>query len=167
MTRRVLSEEVKIFIVTRWAMFDKATEIMHAVKEEFGVDITVENAKFYRIDGPSSKAVGKKWRILFDETRKKYLEELASHPVAHRAYRIAQLGKITEEAMKAKNYKLAQSAMEQAAKETGNAFTNEINVKGGVKHTVEDVTPEERRAFVMDRLANALNGARDRADTQH
>lgn len=160
-----LSEEVKIYLVTQYALFEKTAAIVKAVKEQFG--LTIDNRHARRYDGDSGTCVmGKKYRTIFDITRKDFLDEVKQHPVAHRAFRIQRLGQMADKAYEAKNYVLAAKLMEQAAKETGGAFTNEVNVKGKVRHdhsgTVEHRSPEEKRNLLADIIGEAITRIPDK-----
>ena len=162
MARSVLiSEEMKAFIVTRYAMYEKTREIKSALQESFGVDIDPDRIRKY--DGDSNDCrCGKKYLAIFAETRKDFLEEVRlQHPVSQRAFRIKRLGEMADRAFENKNFVLAANLMKQAAMETGGSFTNELNVKGKVNHnhqgTIDTRSPEEKRNLLADIVADALS----------
>lgn len=130
-----LSEAEKRFIVQALACYDTPTQVVEAVKEEFGTIIERSHVAQYDPSKASGRNVAKKWRDLFDDTRKRFRAEVAEIPIADQAYRLRQLQRMSQEAMKRKNIVLAASLLEQAAKEAGGMFTNyrrlEHTGKGG------------------------------------
>ena len=163
--KKALTEDVKVFIVQRYALFQKATEIQRAIKDELGIEVTFEQVKLYNLDtAKAQRMTGKALKAIFAETRKQFLEEVAQHPAAHRAYRVRRLGEMAEKSMDKGNYPLAAKLFEQVAKEVGGAFTNDVNVKGKVDHNhtgqVEHVASiEEKRNVLADRLREGLERA--------
>lgn len=125
-----LNEAVQRFIVQALACYDTPTQAADAVKEEFGIEITRQQAASYDPTKTMGKTLAKKWRDLFHETRERFRKEVAEIPIADQAYRLRQLHRMTQEAMKRKNIVLAASLLEQAAKEQGGMFTNKREVSG-------------------------------------
>lgn len=137
-----LSEAEKRFIVQALACYDTPTQVVEAVKEEFGTVIERSHVAQYDPTKASGKSVAKKWRDLFDETRKRFKQEIAEIPIADQAYRLRQLQRMAQEAMRRKNIVLAASLLEQAAKEAGGMFTN----RRSLDHTSSDgsMSPQGR-----------------------
>lgn len=127
-----LSDEHKVFIVQRLAMFDTPSQVVDAVKEEYGTEVTRQQVQSY--DPTVGVKPAKKWESLFDATRKNFLESVAEIPIANRAVRLRRLERMAVSAEQRRNYPLAAQLLEQAAKEVGEAYTNTRNVKhsGGV-----------------------------------
>lgn len=126
-----LKEEVKRFIVQALACYDTPTEVAEAVKEEFGLEVTRMQVSTYDPTKKAGEAVGPKWRAVFEATRKAFLENTASIPIAQQSFRLRSLNKIHAQAMKRGNSVVAVQVLEQAAKETGGAFTNRRELTGG------------------------------------
>src|SRR5690606_36425432 len=74
--------------------------------------------------------MSQKLKDTFEVRRKKFLEEVSDIPGANQAYRLRQLHRMANEAMRRKNIVLAASLMEQAAKEMGGMFTNKRELSG-------------------------------------
>ncbi len=125
-----LNEAVQRFIVQALACYDTPTQVAEAVKEEFGIEITRQQAASYDYTKAMGRTLAKKWRVMFDDTRKKFRAEVAEIPIADQAYRLRQLQRMAQEAMKRKNIVLAASLLEQAAKEQGGMFTNKRELSG-------------------------------------
>lgn len=125
-----LTEAVQRFIVQALACYDTPTQVADSVKEEFGLELTRQQVSTYDASKTTGKTMAKKWRDLFWDTRKKFRDEVSEIPIADQAYRLRQLQRMSQEAMKRKNIVLAASLLEQAAKEAGGMFTNRREVSG-------------------------------------
>jgi len=119
-----LSPEVKAFIVQALACFDTPTQIASQVKQEFGLDISIQQVSSYDPTKAIAKNLGQKWIDLFNATRTRFQTELSDIPIANKAYRLRALNRMMTSAEKMRNMALAASLMEQAAKEVGDAYTN-------------------------------------------
>ncbi|ENH9344014.1 DUF2280 domain-containing protein [Enterobacter roggenkampii] len=119
-----LSPEVKAFIVQALACFDTPTQIASQVKQEFGLDISIQQVSSYDPTKAIAKNLGQKWIDLFNATRTRFQTELSDIPIANKAYRLRALNRMMTSAEKMRNMALAASLMEQAAKECGDAYTN-------------------------------------------
>ncbi|HBN1562528.1 DUF2280 domain-containing protein [Enterobacter hormaechei] len=135
-----LSPEVKAFIVQALACFDTPTQIASQVKQEFGLDISIQQVSSYDPTKAIAKNLGQKWIDLFNATRTRFQTELSDIPIANKAYRLRALNRMMTRAEGMKNMALAASLMEQAAKEVGDAYSN----KQKVEHTSPDgsMTPQ-------------------------
>jgi len=130
MAKAKLTDEVKTYIVQALAYFDSPSIVAAAVKKEFGVDISRQLVETY---DPTKKAGGniaEKWRLLFEETRKTFLEDTASIAISHRAVRLRALQRMADKAENQGNMMLASSLLKQAAEEVGNAYTNRRELTG-------------------------------------
>lgn len=133
----VLKDEVKAFIVQALACFDTPTQVSESVKEQFGIEVLRNHIAAYDPTKVSGKDLGTKWRTLFDETRKRFLEEVAAIPIANQAYRLRVLDRLVSKTERQGNTALTAQLLEQAAKETGGSFTNRQKVES----TVDVKTP--------------------------
>jgi hypothetical protein len=123
-----LSEEARTFIVQSLAMFDTPSEVVEAIKEQYGVTIARQSVQDY--DPTIGKKPAKRWCALFEETRRRFLEETAEIPIANRAVRLRRLQRMAFTAESRRNYPLAAQLLEQAAKETGGIYTNRRELTG-------------------------------------
>jgi hypothetical protein len=129
-----LSRHHKIFIVTQLAVWERPTIIRNQLKEIYGIEVTLPAICNYDGDKPGNP---KKWRELFTETRQEFVKNTAAIPIANKAFRLRELDNLYH------NQKLAnaarqnpaemRAALEQAAKEDGNYYSNrtELTGKGG------------------------------------
>lgn len=117
-----IDDVVKTFIVNQLAMFDTPQQVADAVKERFGVEITRQHVRSY--DPESGGKPIKKWRAVFDATRKRFLEQTSDIPIANKSVRLRRLERMAVAAEARKNYPLAAQLHEQAAKECGDLYTN-------------------------------------------
>lgn len=143
-----LTKRQKEFVVGRLACFDTPTEAADAFKEEFGLEISRSQVAYY--DPTKGQKPAEKWRTLFEETRRTYLQDTSQVAVAHQGFRLRELGRIYTKAMEMGNYALAKEALEQAAKEAGGKFTNlqllDVDPRGALAQLMgvdPDELPEE------------------------
>lgn len=119
-----LKDEVKAFIVQALACFDKPTQVVAAVKEQFKLDVTRQQCEAYDHTKYAGRNLNLKWRTLFDDTRKRFREETADIGIASRAGRLRALDRMAGKAEDKGNFPLAVQIIEQAAKEVGDVYVN-------------------------------------------
>lgn len=167
-----LSEEHKVFVVQRLAMFDTPSQVVEAVKEEYGIEIPRQQVQSY--DPTVGPKPAKKWIALFEATRESFLDSASQIPIANRSVRLRRLERMAVAAEGRKNYALAAQLLEQAAKEVGEAYTNTRNIKhsggvvGGVLAVpvpISDeqwaVTASSQQAELLKRPASASESCED------
>ncbi|MCP1511831.1 hypothetical protein OKW09_002945 [Pseudomonas rhodesiae] len=94
----VLRSEVKAFIVQALACFDTPSQVVAAVKTEFGIEITRQQCETHDPTKFAGQKLGKTWVDLFHAARKRFREETTDIPIANRAYRLRGLGRLAEKA---------------------------------------------------------------------
>ena len=119
-----LKNEVKSFIVQALACFDTPSQVVEAVKNEYGVVVSRQQVETHDPTKSAGKGLAVKWATLFHDTRKRFREETADIPIANRAFRLRAMNRFVERAESMKNIGLAMQILEQAAKETGDMFVN-------------------------------------------
>jgi hypothetical protein len=119
-----LKDEVKRFIVQALACFDTPTQVVQAVKETFGVEVSRQQCEQYDPTKHAGRDLGVKWKAVFEDTRKRFREETAEIPIANRAFRLRAMNRFVERAETLKNIGLAMQILEQAAKEVGDVYVN-------------------------------------------
>lgn len=151
-----LKPEVKAFIVQGLACFDTPSQVVLSVKEEFGIDISRQQAESHDPTKSGGKTLADKWRDLFNETRERFKSETGDIPIANKAFRLRALNRMAIAAEQKRNYPLAASLLEQAAKESGGAYTN----KQAIEVTSPDgsMTPRSVDQTLATELANKLTG---------
>lgn len=154
-----LKAEVKAFIVRQLACFDSPSVVADAVKEEFGIVVTRQQVEGYDPTKRSGQDLSKKWADMFTAIRKKFTEDTTEIPISHKTARLRRLERMYGKAEGMKNYGLAQSLLEQAAKEMGEAYTN----RQKVEHTSPDgsMSPKESTppdSKLVDKLLEKLVG---------
>jgi hypothetical protein len=123
-TSEELSGPVKAFIVQRLARFDQPSVVVRAVKEEFGLDVSRQRVHFYDPTSRAGRALAEDLKALFFETREKAKQDLDAIPSYHKAIRLQRLDAMITKAIELGNMPLAAQLLEQAAKESGGAYTN-------------------------------------------
>ncbi|MBJ2280791.1 DUF2280 domain-containing protein [Pseudomonas sp. MF6767] len=119
-----LKNEVKSFIVQALACFDTPSQVVEAVKNEYGVVVSRQQVETHDPTKSAGKGLAVKWGTLFHDTRKRFREETAEIPIANRAFRLRGLGRMAEKAENMRNLALTAQLYEQAAKEVGDVYVN-------------------------------------------
>jgi hypothetical protein len=119
-----LKNEAKAFIVQALACFDTPSQVVHAVRQEFGIELSRQQCEAYDPTKYAGRNLSKRWQILFHDTRKRFREETADIPIANRAFRLRAMARLIERAEKGENLALALQVLEQAAKEVGDVYVN-------------------------------------------
>lgn len=119
-----LKNEVKSFIVQALACFDTPSQVVEAVKNEFGLVVSRQQVETHDPTKSAAKGLAVKWATLFHDTRKRFREETAEIPIANRAFRLRAMNRFVEKAETMKNIVLALQILEQAAKEAGDMYVN-------------------------------------------
>jgi hypothetical protein len=125
---------VKAFIVQRLARFDGPAQVVKAVKEEFGLEVSRQRVHFYDPTKRVGQALHEDLKTLFFETREKAKHDLDSIASFHKAIRLQRLDDMIATAIERGNVPLAAQLLEQAAKESGGAYTN----KHQLEHSGKD-----------------------------
>lgn len=119
-----LKGEVKAFIVQSLACFDTPSQVVEAVKKEFGLTITRQQVESHDPTKANGKGLAQKWVDMFNATRDRFQNEISDIPIANKAYRLRALDRMATKTEGMKNFALASQLIEQAAKEVGDAYTN-------------------------------------------
>jgi hypothetical protein len=147
-----LTDDVKAFIVQALACYDTPSQVVDAVKEEFGFVVTRPQVQAYDPTKKIGHSLSKKWRDLFEETRKQFLDDASSIPIANQTFRLRALNRMYAKAERQGNVVVAAQIIEQAAKEVGGSFTNrrELTGKDGgpiATKSAKDMTDDELAAI--------------------
>ena len=155
-----LTETQKTFIVQSLACFQTPTDVCELVQEVFGLELTRGHVHYYDASAPASKTP-KKWRAVFEATRKAWLESTAEVGIAHERYRLEELQRLYNRVKRSGNVPLAASLLEQGAKEKGGAFTNyrKLEHSGQVKTTGVMVLPAQAGSKEWSEVARAQQQA--------
>ncbi len=125
-----ITDEVKAFIVRGLASFDTPSQVVEAVKAEYGLTLTPQNVQSYDPTKFSGRKLAAKWRVLFEKARKSFVEDSSGIPIAHRSTRLRALQRMAAKAEAKGNLPLAAQLHKQAAEEMGNAYTNKREITG-------------------------------------
>ncbi|QJP08395.1 DUF2280 domain-containing protein [Pseudomonas multiresinivorans] len=142
-----LKDEVKAFIVQALACFDTPSQVVQAVKEEFGIEISRQQCETHDPTKRAGSTLAAKWVTLFQDTRKRFREDTSEIPIANRAFRLRTLGRLAEKAESSKNARLTLQILEQAAKETGDMY---VNRQAKIDSGPDDVPPARVEVEIVD-----------------
>lgn len=156
-----LKDDVKAFIVRALACFDSPTDVCRQVKDEFGIEVTKQQVSAYHPERRVAKDLSEKWRTIFEETRRKFLDDVSTIPIANQAFRLRALNRMYDRVQSQGNTALAAQLIEQAAKESGGAFTNkqkvDLNANVAMNKNPQDMTDEELAAIAAGGSAGTSN----------
>lgn len=133
----VLPDTVKTRITQGLACFDTPSQVAKDILAEFGLTVTPQQCEAYDPTKRSGERLGKKFRAIFETTRKTFLADTSTIAVSHRAVRLRKLGRAADLAEQRGNLPLMAQLLEQAAREAGDAFTN----KQRLEHSGSIATP--------------------------
>ena len=144
MSNKKLTKDIQIYIVQQLAMYEKPQVVVGLVKEFFNKEISLNAVIYYRGDNPDLPT---EWKDLFDLTRKNFLETVSDIPIANKSFRLRELDRLyhNQKNSKLENPIEARATLEQAAKESGDAFTNKRIID---LNDVRDLPDEELLAIV-------------------
>lgn len=123
-----LTSEVKRMIVQRLAIFDAPVQIQAELRA-MGVDVSLPQIAYYDAS-MATEDLGPRWRTLFHETRSAFLKETTAIAISHKAVRLRRLGRIADKMALNGNVVMEMAALEQAAKEVGNVYSNRHELTG-------------------------------------
>lgn len=126
----------KLYCVGRLACYDSPSDVVKGLKEELGIDARRSQVQAYDPTTAQGSRLSKDLADIFHETRKKFLEDTTSIPIANKAVRLRMLQRSVDAAASRGNHSLMASLLEQAAKEVGDSFTNrqKLEQSGVVGH---------------------------------
>ena len=128
-----LTDDVKVFIVTALACYDSPRQVIADVREQFdGLVVPRQQVSAYDPATQNGKRLSKAYKLLFEKTRAEFLQDATKVPIANAAVRLRKLQQLVNNAEQRGNTKMVAELLEQAAKETGGAFTNRRELGGAV-----------------------------------
>jgi len=130
MATETLPPDVQTYIVQALACFDTPSVVAEAVKREYGLTVSRQKVESYDPNKRAARSLAQRWTILFEETRKAFLEDTSKIAISHRAVRLRALQRMAEKAETMGNIALAAQLFEQAAKEAGDSYTNRRELTG-------------------------------------
>ena len=137
MAKVKLADEVKTYVVHALSCLDSPSVVAASVKKEFGIEVSRQLVESHDPNKKAASGLAPKWKVLFEVTRKTFLEDTASIAISHRAVRLRALQRMAERAEEMRNLPLAAQLLEQAAKEVGDSFTNRRALVGADGGAIE------------------------------
>jgi hypothetical protein len=154
-----LSEDVKLYMVTALACFDSKKQVMADVKEQYGIVVTSQQVSAYDPATQNGKRLSKQYKDLFKKTREHFLKNVDAIPIAQASYRLRVLDRLVRKADERGNTAQVAQLLEQAAKETGGAFTNRHKLDhAGVVGNMNVPPPAGGAAIAPDEAYKAMLG---------
>ncbi len=157
--RARMTEEQRIRCIQHLACFKTPTETKALLQEEWpGLVMTTQSVEAYDPERYAGRNLAKRWATIFHDTRKAFREDIGRIGIANASVRLQELAGVASRAKTKKNDVLLMQALEQAAKESGGAFTNRLQLTGKdgapIAQTVEhQVTAESVKAAMGEVLS--------------
>lgn len=126
----------KAFIVRCLACFMGPSEVVEAVKEQFDLTISRQQAQSFDPTKAGGTRLGQPLRDLFAATREEYVGSTYNIGISHLAYRLTRLQDLLDRAEEAGNYALCVKILEVAAKEMGGWYVRRRDVQGKVDQPI-------------------------------
>jgi len=149
-----LSPDVKTYIVQQLACFDTPSQVAEAVKAEFGQEVSRQVVEGHDPTKKAGRKLAQRWVDLFNATRERFRNDTADIPIANKAFRLRALNRMAVRAEGIKNMALAAQLIEQAAKETGGAYTN----KQQLEHSGPNGAPIQSADMTPGRFRDVARG---------
>lgn len=152
-----LTDDLKLEIVTMLACFRDLVTIQEHFRQEHQLDLTARQVGAYDPTRTYFEA-GDKWRDIFDQKRKQYLEGVAAVPIANQGFRLNLLYEMVTKAIKDDKPALAAALLEQAAKEVGGVLTNQrdVRIDDSRRQRAADMSPEDRRLALAEVIRQVI-----------
>ena len=119
-----LTDDIKVFIVQQLACHNSPSQVAEYVYEEFGIKLERGKVQKYDPTKVAGKQLSKKYREIFEATRKAFLNETSQIPIASKSFRLRSLQRIHDNLVVKKNFAQAAAILEQAAKEVGGFYSH-------------------------------------------
>jgi hypothetical protein len=145
-----LNDDVKVFVTQALACFDSPAQVIKDLKQEFGLEVTPQQLQAYNPATKAGARMSVKLKLIFAGTREAFLKDVSGIPIAQQAYRLRVLNRMLARVESQGNVVVAAQLMEQAAKETGGAFTN----RQKLEHAGKDGAPLPPSAPVVNLTLN-------------
>lgn len=123
-----LTNDMQVHIVRCLAVFMQPADIIKEMKDLYNVEILPPQISYYNPYNRSAKDLREELRVEFEETRKLYRESADNIPIANKVWRLQELQRVRDNHLK--NPVMVMNALEQAAKECGEAYTNKRELSG-------------------------------------
>lgn len=124
-----LSDQQKHFIVTRLALWDTLRQVIEDFQDEYGVTLQANQVSLYDPTRVAGKTLGKRWVDLFEQTREEFKAGKVLPRLAQKEARVRELERNYGQALKMRNFVLANQTLEQIAKEMGESYTNRVRAE--------------------------------------
>jgi hypothetical protein len=157
-----LSSEVKVFIVQRLACWDSPSQVVKAVKDEFGLELTRQAIHAYDPTAKAGQRLSAKFKRLFEEARKQFTEQISAIGITHRAVRLKTFDRARVYFEQHNNFIGAADMCERAAKELGGFFTNKHQhemsgrIGGAVQIIGSNMTAKEAAALYEREITSTV-----------
>ena len=117
----ILKDTHRSLIIKLFARFTRPAEIRDTVKEVYKIDVDVKQIVDYNPRGHKGNKLAKKWHVLFEEERRKFVDEDTARDIDifNKNFRLEELSKIYHKLLNQKNYLGAADILNMVGREFG------------------------------------------------
>jgi hypothetical protein len=155
-TKTSLDGEVKNFIVILLAKDQTPQQVVEAVKDVYSLEVTRQLVRTYNPD--QCAQVAPKWVELFNDTRKKFRDDINSVAISHKSVRLQSCDRVRVTAERQGNHAMVLAACKQAAEEVGELYTNRHKMElTGKDGGAIEVKTDDLRKRIVGRIAGVAS----------
>ncbi len=159
---RRLTMGQKHFVVESLACGRYPHEVVEAVKERFGIDVSIQRIECYDPTKVAGRSLSMELQLLFVSARDKYVAEMKHIAVSHQVWRVDLLDRLVARTYKKGNVPLTAELLEQAAREVGGMYTNARVFSGPNNGPIEVRTSNNVDAAT--KIQNLMRRGKERLD---
>jgi hypothetical protein len=137
MAHKRLSGEVKTFIVQNLARFETPAVVAAAVKRHFGLTISRQTVQAYDPQLRAGSQLSAKWRQLYEETRRAFVEDTSMIGISHVTVRLRRLQAAVDTAEENHDPLLLIRLLKQAKEEMDGVYRNRGRLTGRGRRPID------------------------------
>jgi hypothetical protein len=143
-----ITDQMRGFMVRRFACFESTSEVKQAVEDEYGVILSTRDVARHNPTLTAAENLGDNWHELFWAVRRNFEAALDDIGIVHKVYRLQKLDQMERKARKDGDFEMSMKMLRQAAEEIGGAFEKN---KGGITlATLQKAMDELAQAVVAE-----------------
>jgi hypothetical protein len=162
--RQPLPHKVQKFIVDQNACDEKPADVVKAVREEFGLEITRQAVEHYDPTKAAGSKLSDKLADHYWAVRKKYEDQEDEKGIGTLSYRLRRLAVLERQAFVKGNTLEVRECLKQAAEDKGGKYTNRREMTGAGGGPIRLTVEEQRKEAAAKMLAKLV--ARGMSETE-
>jgi hypothetical protein len=120
--RNKLTDEQRIYVVKRLAVFHSLISIVRGLQQEFGITISQQAVHHYNAERSEGKQLAPRWKDLFWAARRDYIASVANVGNTGKAERLRRCEAMMHKHREAGRHALANAILDAIARDIGGSF---------------------------------------------